>query len=64
MAACLAVGRSGCCAVPGDNAPLATAVQDGVDGDDLVRLQSANLVGHAVHLDWAAARGGGARCRA
>jgi len=55
----LAVGRSGRRAVPRDDPALAAAVEDGVDGDDLARLQDAHLVGHAVHLDGAPARGVG-----
>ena len=38
MAVGLAVGRSARRAVPGDDAALATAVEDRVDGDDLALL--------------------------
>jgi len=45
--------------VPGDDAALAAAVQDRVDGDDLAVLEDAQLMGGAVHLDRAPARGVG-----
>jgi len=37
--------------VPGDDAALAAAVEDGMDGDDLAILDDADLVGGTLHLD-------------
>jgi hypothetical protein len=36
--------------VPGDDATLAAAIQDGMNGDDIAILENANLVGRAVHF--------------
>ena len=41
----------GVCAVPGHDAALAAALNDGMDGDDRALLQDADLVGGAVDLD-------------
>jgi len=41
MAVGLAVGRSGRRAVPGDDAALAAAVEDRVDGDDTAIFEDA-----------------------
>jgi hypothetical protein len=53
----LTVGRRWRCPMAGDDAALATAVQDGMGGDDATLLEDANLVGHAVHFDRATAHG-------